>query len=559
MYSRFFRWATDRIDDDGIVAFITNRGYLDQRSFDGFRKLLTEDFNDIYVVDLGGDVRSNPRLAGTTHNVFGIQTGVAITFLVKRRKAIGCTIHYGRRPEFELREDKLTFLANTKLSDAVTEPLRPDAQHNWLNNEVSNFASFIPLVTKETKTAKEQQADNAIFKRSTMGVVTNRDDWVYANTDKEVAAKMLHLIKVYNDEVKARRSAKKIQPVSEISPGDKIKWTRLVKSLLKRGVKMDYSGDLIATCTYRPYNALQLYYSKQLNEMQYKLADFYQPNGKHQTPTIVWSDPTSQKPFTCIGVTGLFDLHLVGAASGAVGAGRTYSTPTGFVDNITDWALLKFQEHYGLEVAITKDAIFAYVYAVLHDPAYRSSYFQDLKRSQPRIPFYADFERWREWGERLFALHTGFASLEPFAFTRVDTPDKRAQAAKQSPKPMLRSDSKAGTVVVDTVTRLSGIPLEAWGYTLAGRSAIDWVLDQHKELAPKDPVVKELFNTYRLADHKEAMINTLGRVVTVSVKTSQIISEMRAMGRPAEPDPVAIELPAAAANGKAKSKKKAKT
>lgn len=527
MYSRFFRWATDRIDDDGIIAFITNRGYLDQRSFDGFRKLLTEDFNEIYVVDLGGDVRANPRLAGTTHNVFGIQTGVAITFLIKKRKAKGCTIHYGRRPEFELREDKLTFLANTKLSDAVTEPLRPDAQHNWLNNEVSDFASFIPLVTKETKAGKGQQADNAIFKRSTMGVVTNRDDWVYANTGKEVAAKMRHLIKVYNDEVKVQKTAKKIQSAADLSPGGKIKWTRLVKGLLKRGLKMEYSGDLIATCTYRPYNSLQLYYSKQLNEMHYKLADFYQADGKHRMPTIVWSDPTSQKPFTCIGVTGLFDLHLVGAASGAVGAGRTYATPTGFVDNITDWALLKFQEHYGLEMAITKDAIFAYVYAVLHDPAYRSSYIQDLKRSQPRIPFYADFKQWQDWGERLFELHTGFVALEPFPFTRTDTPDQRAKAARQSPKPALRSDRKAGTVAVDSVTKLSGIPTEAWDYTLAGRPAIDWVLDQHKELAPKDPVVKALFNTYRLADYKEAMIDTLSRVVTVSVKTLQIISQMR--------------------------------
>ncbi len=220
-------------------------------------------------------------------------------------------------------------------------------------------------------------------------------------------------------------------------------------------------------------------------------------------------------------------MHLVGAASGAVGAGRTYATPTGFVDNITDWALLKFQEHYGLEMAITKDAIFAYVYAVLHDPAYRSSYIQDLKRSQPRIPFYADFKQWQDWGERLFELHTGFVALEPFPFTRTDTPDQRAKAARQSPKPALRSDRKAGTVAVDSVTKLSGIPTEAWDYTLAGRPAIDWVLDQHKELAPKDPVVKALFNTYRLADYKEAMIDTLSRVVTVSVKTLQIISQMR--------------------------------
>ena len=92
MYSRFFRWASDRIEDDGIVAFVTNRGFLDKRNFDGFRKLVAREFSDIYVVDLGGDVRDNPKLSGTTHNVFGIQIGVAISFLVKRRKASGSRI-----------------------------------------------------------------------------------------------------------------------------------------------------------------------------------------------------------------------------------------------------------------------------------------------------------------------------------------------------------------------------------------------------------------------------------------------------------------------------------
>ena len=48
-----------------------------------------KEFNDIYIVDLGGDVRTDPRLSGTKHNVFGIQTGVAISFMVERAKAKG--------------------------------------------------------------------------------------------------------------------------------------------------------------------------------------------------------------------------------------------------------------------------------------------------------------------------------------------------------------------------------------------------------------------------------------------------------------------------------------
>jgi predicted helicase len=83
MYSRFFRWSMDRLDKNGIIAFVTNRSFIDSRTFDGFRKVVEDDFDYVYIVDLRSDVRANPKIAGTTHNVFGIQTGVAIMFLVK--------------------------------------------------------------------------------------------------------------------------------------------------------------------------------------------------------------------------------------------------------------------------------------------------------------------------------------------------------------------------------------------------------------------------------------------------------------------------------------------
>lgn len=174
----------------------------------------------------------------------------------------------------------------------------------------------------------------------------------------------------------------------------------------------------------------------------------------------------------------------------------------------------------------TKDGIFAYVYAVLHDPRYRQTYLQDLKRSQPRIPFYDGYEKWCDWGDRLFALHTGFGRAAPYDLQRMDTAPRKAEEAKQAPRAILRSDPKKGVIVVDSTTQLSGISEDAWRYTLAGRPAIDWVLEQHKESAPKDPIVRQKFNTYRLADHKETMIETLMRVVTVSVETLKIIDEM---------------------------------
>jgi predicted helicase len=110
MYARFFRWASDRLHEDGVLAFVTNRSFIESRTFDGFRKTVAHEFSDIYVVDLGGDVRANPKLSGTKHNVFGIQTGVAISFMVKRVNASKdkrpARVYYLRRPEMETAEEK---------------------------------------------------------------------------------------------------------------------------------------------------------------------------------------------------------------------------------------------------------------------------------------------------------------------------------------------------------------------------------------------------------------------------------------------------------------------
>ena len=96
---------------------------------------------------------------------------------------------------------------------------------------------------------------------------------------------------------------------------------------------------------------------------------------------------------------------------------------------------------------------------------------------------------------------------------------------------MLKSDPAAGTVTLDSETVLSGIPAVAWDYRLGNRSAIDWVLDQHKEKTPKDPTIRAKFNTYRFAGHKDRVADLLARVVRVSVETMGIVAEIAAARR----------------------------
>ena len=200
MYKRFIRWASDRLADDGIIAFITNRKYLDARQDDGFRKVAADEFSDIYILDLGSDVRRNPKISGTTHNVFGIQTGVAIGFFVREKTKLGtCNVHYARREDAEPAADKLAYLRTAAMVEIAFECLAPDSKNNWLNQANPEFSKLTALANRETKLAKRVEDEQAIFGLYSLGVSTNRDDWVYDFDVRNLRDKALFFADTYND------------------------------------------------------------------------------------------------------------------------------------------------------------------------------------------------------------------------------------------------------------------------------------------------------------------------------------------------------------------------
>lgn len=539
MYARFFRWASDRLAADGVLAFVTNRSFIDSRTFDGFRKTVGREFAEAYIVDLGGDVRANPKLSGTKHNVFGIQTGVAISFFVKREGASGkkgCRVFYARRPEIETAEEKLAWLGNARASRLDFEEVRPDSKGNWLNISLNDFDDLLPVGAKSAKAAKTASQERAVFKLFSLGVVTARDEWVYSESPEHLASKVRALIAAYNADTKklAVHSGER-SLAGQLDSS--IKWSRATKRDLERGVRYEFDESRITSAAYRPFCKLDLYYDGHLNEMRNLTTRLFGDAGQRSNRCIVFTDAGSQKPFMVQAVDSVFDYHYVGAAAAAVALPFTRYEGQNSETNITDWSLKQFQQHYHpgkgrKPAALTKEAIFHYVYAVLHDPVYREKYALNLKREFPRIPFYgstvAHFEQWAAWGAELMALHIGYEAVAPWATTRTDTPDAKARAAGQAPKPVLKSLPEAGRILIDAETTLAGIPPEAWAYKLGNRSALDWVLDQHKEKKPKDPTIREKFDTYRFADHKERVITLLQRVARVSVETVRIVERLRA-------------------------------
>ena len=444
---------------------------------------MSNEFSDIYILDLGGDVRANPKLSGTTHNVFGIQTGVAIFFMVKKINNSPCKIFYSRRPEFEVAEDKLKFLSMTKFVEVDFAHVVPDKHNNWINQTNNDFDELLPLIDKDVKAGRSEQA---LFKLFSSGIKTQRDEWVYDFSKDSLEDKMLFAIDVYQQTLTNK----------DYKDKNKIKWDRELTKYLSKKIEKHFDKDKIINSSYRPFTKKYLYFDKHFNGMTYQWFNIYHQNDK-DNKFITFKSFGSNRPFNCLVSNSITELHLTGANQCL--PLYSYDDSGNRVENLTDWGLKQFQNYYEDE-NITKLDIFHYTYAVLHNPAYREKYELNLKRKFPRIPLYNNFQQWTVWGKQLMDLHINYETVEPLALKQIDIPTANS---KKSPKVKLKADKNKGTITLDADTSLHGVPTEAWEYKLGNRSALEWILDQYKEKKPRDKTIAEKFNTYRFADYKE--------------------------------------------------------
>ncbi len=527
MYARFLRWAGDRIGENGVVAYIVNRSFIDSRTFDGFRKVVAGEFSEIYVIDLGGDVRANPKLSGTKNNVFGIQTGVAMIFLVKKPQTEPARIFYARRPEMDTAKDKLEYLRTTPFQHIPFDHVRPDKLHSWINQSENDWDEFLPVATSETKATDRVREENAIFKLYSLGVSTNRDEWVYDLDEKTLKEKVKFFVNFHEGEKK--RWLKEGKAVWTGKPNDKkelisdfvdrtIKWTNKLETNFVKGASLKFDEAKIKMLMYRPY-LKQFYYADAALSDRLTINHFemFGRSLKEDNEVISFSGTGSSKQFSILATDELSGLDLLEKTQ-CLPLYR-YDKHENKLENITNWGLNQFRTHYG-DDNITRQDIFHYVYGVLHNPAYRKKYELNLRREFPRIPFYEDFGRWTAWGQKLLELHLNFETVEPYPLPRTDSQNVK------NPKAKLKADKAAGDIILDSETTLSGVPAAAWDYKLGNRSALEWVLERYKERTPKDKTVAEKFSTYRFADYKEDVIVLLGRVCAVSVATAAVVAEM---------------------------------
>ena len=516
MYARFYRWAMDRLDKNGILAFITNRSFIDSRTFDGFRKCVQDDFTHCYIVDTKSDVRANPKIAGTTHNVFGIQTGVAIMFLIKKEKhEERCHIEYIAMEDIWRKEVKLNWLKNHPLENIHFETIHPDNNYNWINLPDTDFETLLPLYSKI-------KSEKVVFKESSNGISSNRDEWVYDFHENNLRNKVSYFIDNYN------------KSIDDSSFNESIKWSRDLKNKFYRKNKLSIELIEIVPTNYRPFFKQKLALNNILVDVISSNRNFF----SNKNTAICINGSSKDFRFLCVNTYP--DLHFTGDTKCL--PLYTFDESGNAINNVTDWGLKEFIKNYQ-EDNIKKEDIFHYTYAFLHNPTYRSKYELNLKREFPRLPFYKDFWKWAAWGKTLMDLHINYETIEPFELKRIDKIEE-TKKAKQSSfihdedepqsmfarklklKVMLKANKIDCTIYIDERTSLHDIPKEAWKYKLGNRSALEWVLDQYKEKKPSDPTIAEKFNTYLFADYKEHVIDLLKKVCTVSVKTMEIIKEM---------------------------------
>lgn len=550
-YIRAFRWASDRIKDEGIIGFVTDGGWIDGNSTDGLRKTFVDEFSDIHIFNLRGNARSQgEQRRKEAGNVFdsGSRSTVALTLLVKRKGHVGnAKVLYHDIGDYLTREQKLDIVTSFgSYKNMPWTELQPNAHHDWINQRSGDFNAFVPF----------NDEPSAIFAFRSRGVETSRDDWVYNSSRESLVANMSRMIDFYNSQlqqhgakVKAGGSAKEREKIAtqliDTNP-KKIKWTSSLISDLARGSAGTFDEECIERAIYRPYSKAWLYYDRQFN---HRFKEKLYPSAKYQSLMILVPGPGEDRPFSALITNALPNLHLLhggqcfplywyesasdqSAQAGLIFDGQSANADAnGFIkrDGITDVALANFRKQYG-DATITKEAIFYYCYGVLHSPEYREHYAADLKKVLPRVPYAADFKAFEKAGRDLAKLHLDYEAVEPWPVTEEAKPKGDLNDLAYYRIEKMRFASKGGrekdrsVIVFNSRVTIKGIPEEAYDYVVNGKSAIEWVMDRYQVTKDKVSAIVDDPNDWCREHNDPAYIlNLLKRVIRVSMETVKIV------------------------------------
>ena len=528
-YVKAILWASKRIGAEGIVAFVTNNGFLDGLAFDGMRKHLAQDFTKIYHIDLKGNARtSGERRRQEGGNVFDdqIRVGVGITFFIKTAEVISEPAEvwiYSVDDYLKAREKQKLLTDFGDYTNVPVKQAKIDTRHPWLTEGLhAEFDTFIPMGSKKTK-GKRKVGVRTIFDTFGVGLQTSRDAWLYNFNENTLIQNVKRMSDFYNMHVlKWRGTSQNVRDVDDFVEYDdtQIKWSSGLKLKLERGELAESTESKCRVSLFRPFTKMNLCFDNTLNHrMSIFPTTFPTPEVEKENQVICINVSRTSASFHTLMVNVIPDYHITGDAQ--CFPFYTYDEDsTNRQENITDWALAEFQTHYG-DDTLTKWDIFHYTYALLHHPDYCEKYQANLKRDLPHIPFVKDFWGFAKAGAALADLHVNYESVPKYEKLQLQETSTLPRIDWQVEK-MRFSKDKTQIHYNDYFT-LVGIPPEAFDYRLGSRSAVEWVVDQYRVKVDKR---SGIWNDPNRSEEPQYTVDLIGRVITVSLRTMEIVNNL---------------------------------
>lgn len=540
-YIRAIRWASDRVKDSGVIAFVSNGSFIDGNAADGLRKCLVGEFSKLYVYNLRGNARTSgetrKREAG---NVFGggSRTPVTICVLVKDPSHTGeAVLHYRDIGDYLSREEKLDIISQEgSIAHTEWEVIVPNEAADWINQRDEKYDTYQPIGDKATKGKPNTPG---VFQLYSNGLKSNRDPWVYNFSARAVEENMHRMIEFYNSQIGVE------QPDMDST---KIAWNRSLLTFRAQGRALTFEQESMRNSLYRPFCKQTAYFNRELNDMVYQLPKLF-PTPAHENVAITLPGPGSAGEFyalaidmipalgvaTSLQVFSLYTYEPVVEDDGGLnlnlGGGEVVDGYTR-KENITDATLAAYRSTYGDE-GIAKEDIFYYIYALLHHPEYREKYAADLKKMLPRIPLAKGFWEYSRAGRALAELHLGYESVAPYPLDEVvsspapeDLEERfefyRVQKLQFGPKKDKTRIKYNGHLT------LKGIPDEVYNYILMGnRSALEWVIDRYQVKTDKKSLITNDPNDYcRAVNNPRYIVDLIKRLVTVSLETQKLVGTL---------------------------------
>lgn len=560
-YIRAIRWASDRVEESGIVAFVSNGAYIDSNAADGLRKCLHEEFDSIYVYNLRGNTRMAGELArkegGQTFGS-GSRATVAIMFLVKNParpvgESGGGTIHYRDIGDYLTREQKLHIVESSNIGNVPWTQITPNRAGDWTNQRREDYAEFLAI---GQKAKKGESRENTALDLFSSGLDTSRDSWIYGSNSVALRLRTQQTTHFFNSELAryatlVRNSGGVRLTDRELSTfvnrdSQRISWGKKLFDRLQAGKSIAVDESAVVQAMYRPFFKQVAYFSDTLNHSLGQLPRVY-PATDTANLGFYCVGNGSAVPFSVLMTSVIPDRHLTGAGSGGQYFARYSYSPrkeapldllsellpepaagisSSFdrVDNISDWVLVDYRASYGPEV--TKEDIFYFVYGLLHSRDYRTDFDADLKKMLPRVPNLsdaADFQAFASAGRELAALHLGYEDVVPYPLEEILTGADDLRVKKMA----FGKNKDRSQIIFNQHITLAGIPQRAYDYTLGSRSAIEWVMERYQVKTDKSSGITNDPNDWcdEVGDPRY-VVDLVKRIVTVSLETVKIVDAL---------------------------------